>query len=276
MQLIELDAPICEAVPHILKRPLLYVNPSDSLLEVATFLAVGPQIYVDGLVVLDGYKSVGTIGGQHLIKHILDRQESWLNEKASGIMSNVDSSLEADAPLSTALDVFAKTRFAFSPITMNGKVVTSLSLRDLLKVIENAKSGKTIAADKLSSPLVCIDIDKSIGDALQVMLQKSIRNLAVRNRNGETMPAIVNDRKILEFLASHEGRRIMASISGGFEGLLKTSIGVLDLLDAKIIRCSLPINIVAKLFDINTPCMLFDDSIVTPWDIVMKGFRGLK
>lgn len=53
MQVIELNTTttISNAVPHIFKRPLLTVNPSDTLLQVATFLAIGHRIYVDGLVV---------------------------------------------------------------------------------------------------------------------------------------------------------------------------------------------------------------------------------
>ena len=48
-----LNKPIKEAVPHIFKRPLLSVGPSDSLLHAGTFLALWSQIYIDGLVVLD-------------------------------------------------------------------------------------------------------------------------------------------------------------------------------------------------------------------------------
>ena len=77
MQLTELEKPISDIVPHILKRPLLSVSPADSLLQVGTFLAIGPQIYVDGLVVLDGQKPVGRIGGEHIIQYILGHQR-WL------------------------------------------------------------------------------------------------------------------------------------------------------------------------------------------------------
>ena len=34
------------------KRPLLFVYPDTSLSEVITFLAIGPEIYVDGVVVI--------------------------------------------------------------------------------------------------------------------------------------------------------------------------------------------------------------------------------
>jgi predicted transcriptional regulator len=272
----ELDAPIIEAVPHIFKRPLLYVSPSDYLLQVATYLAIGPQIYVDGLVVLDGHKAVGTIGGQHLIKHILYLQEKWLDEKASDIMIKINSSVEAGAPLRTVLNIYSKTRFAFCPIAVNDKVAASLSLRDILKVVERSKLD--ISANKLSSPLTYISKDASIGNALEMMLEKGIRNLAILQGNSKEITSIVNDRKILEFLVSHDGRHMLALASDdGFEGLFKVKISVLDMLAAKIISHDLPANSVAKLFDINTPCLILDDdSIVTPWDVVMKGFEIVK
>ena len=71
MQLTELERAISDIVHHIFKRPVLSVSPADSLLQVGTFLAIGPDIYVDGLVVLDGQKPVGRRGGQHII------QDTW-------------------------------------------------------------------------------------------------------------------------------------------------------------------------------------------------------
>ena len=61
MQLTELERPISDIVPHIFSRSVLSVRQADSLLQVGGFLAIGPDIYVDGLVVLDGQKPVGRI-----------------------------------------------------------------------------------------------------------------------------------------------------------------------------------------------------------------------
>ena len=110
MELSELERPISDVVPHIFKRPVLSVNSSDSLLEVATFMAIGPQIYVDGLVVLDAQKPVGRIGGQHIIQYIVQHQNGWLQSSASQIMSRSPSVVEASEPLSVAVDIFNKTR----------------------------------------------------------------------------------------------------------------------------------------------------------------------
>jgi hypothetical protein len=41
-----------EVFSDSVKRPILFVHPDAKLLEVATYLAIGPEIYVDGLVVI--------------------------------------------------------------------------------------------------------------------------------------------------------------------------------------------------------------------------------
>lgn len=137
MQPATTNKPIRETAPHIFKRPLLSVRPSDSLLQVGTFLALGPQIYVDGLVVLnDNNEAGGTIGGRHIAEYISYHQKSdWPAASESDIMTRFNSTVEAGHPLTVALDIFAKTEFAIVPATSDNSVVTSLSVHDLLKII---------------------------------------------------------------------------------------------------------------------------------------------
>jgi CBS domain-containing protein len=261
---IGLEKPISEVVPSIFKRPLLFVGPSDSLLQAATFLAIGPQIYVDGLVVLEDTKAVGAIGGRHVIEYILYHQDSWRHGTASSVMSQLQTPVRGNDALQVALDVFKKTGFAFVPITIEEKVVTSLSLRDLLKPVAASRLDKTV--EGLSSTPISAGSDTSIGSALEIMLEQNVRNLIVKDNDRTT---ILNDRKILEFLLSHEGASALTSRHS--KGLFEIKVGALELLAAKHIKQDTSVSTAAELLtDLNTPCLLVDDSIVTPWDIIMK------
>ena len=131
MKPTEAEGKIAKLVPHIFRRPLLYVAPTDSLLKVGTFLAIGPQIYVDGLVVFDDQNNeipVGRIGGQHIIRYIMQNRDNdkWFEASASQIMHDAPSVVNAEDPLDVALDVFGMTKFAFVPVAINDRVVTSL------------------------------------------------------------------------------------------------------------------------------------------------------
>jgi predicted transcriptional regulator len=268
MQITEVEKPVIDIFPHIFRRPLLSVSPNDSLLQVATFLAIGPQIYVDGLVVLDGQNAVGRIGGQHIIQYILEHRVDWFDGAASKIMSHAPFVVEASDPLSVALDIFNKTRFAYVTIALEGRIATSLSIRDVLRVLAR-KLATPIG--EVSSPLISVKYNTSIKEALELMLEKGIRNLGVKNENGNEI-GIINDRKILEFILSYEGRRIMT----GSMGLDAVSLDLLEIATApKHVKVSIPTCVAAEyLSDINNPCLLLsNDRIVTPWDVVMKGIR---
>ncbi len=188
------------------------------------------------------------------------------------VMSRFEHVVQADYPLSVALDIFDKTGFAFVPITIKQSIVTSLSIRDVLRVAIASKLETPI--DRMSSSLVAVKSNTSIGDALEIMLEQGIRNLIIKDNNFNT--GILNDRKILEYLLSYGGRETV--LSQGLDGLFKTQVNILDLAAAKSVNRDTPAGLAAELLlDLNAPCLLLDNgSIVTPWDVVMKGLRKSK
>jgi len=74
-----LDIQIKNAAPHIFRRPFLFVESNTRMLQIATLFAIGPQIYVDGLVVVsDNVKGqrtrpIGRISSKHIISNILEQ-----------------------------------------------------------------------------------------------------------------------------------------------------------------------------------------------------------
>ena len=105
------------------------------------------------------------------------------------------------------------------------------------------------------------------------MLKKKIKNLVVSpagdydNNNGNY---IVNDRMILEYIFSYEGRKIMTQ-GVGATALDNVSLNSLDMMVASSISENQTIGKTATMLrDINTPALLLKNNIVTPWDVVMK------
>ena len=310
------DIKIKDAAPHIFTRPFLFVEPNTRMLQIGTFLAIGPQIYVDGLVVISendkGQRSrpVGRIGCKHIISKLLDSDyPDWLETKASQIMDSTLGALEMDSTLSSALEVFDKTRFAFAPIVANRDnerdgeigssslvVTAALAIRDILPLI--AKANITIPIKKISSPLVSVDGNTSIINALSYMIRTGIRNIGINEdvsihddansgviKDGvKSKPVrIINDRKILEFLFSHKGREILHK--NGIAGLGDINIiNHLDIISMARVKSKTIVSKAAELLmDIRTPCLILegnkgeedtDHYIVTPWDVVMKTLKS--
>lgn len=259
-----IDITIRDSVPQIFKRPYLSVLPDTTLMQIAPFMAIGPQIYVDGLIVLEGEIPIGKISSKQILLAIMNsKYPDWLKKTALQIMDTSEISLEMDYPLSRAIDIFNQTSFAFIPITKSGLVVTSLSVRDVLPVIMTTTFQGTLK--DIASPLVLISKRTNLKVALNLMFQKKIRNIIVESNNGY---GIINDRKILEFLFSQNGRKIMDMNSLGIQAV---EIDLVDKLSAMRVSDTTTVSKAAELLtDINTPCVLLNKSIVTPWDIVMK------
>lgn len=259
-----IDITIRDSVPQIFKRPYLSVLPDSTLMQIAPFMAIGPQIYVDGLIVLEGEIPIGKISSKQILLAIINsKYPDWLKKTALQIMDTSEISLEMDYPLSRAIDIFNQTSFAFIPITKSGLVVASLSVRDVLPVIMTTTFQGTLK--DIASPLVLISKRTNLKVALNLMFQKKIRNIIVESNNGY---GIINDRKILEFLFSQNGRKIMDMNSLGIQAV---EIDLVDKLSAMRVSDTTTVSKAAELLtDINTPCVLLNKSIVTPWDIVMK------
>ena len=295
-----LGIPIKDAAAHIFRRPYLVVKPTVRMLQIATFLAIGPQIYVDGLVVInESKKLIGRISSKHIISNILRTgYPDWLEITAEQIMDDFAGTVDMNSPLDKALEVFDKTRFAFVPITAKddsgggrsseaAEVVASLSIRDILPLI--AKDNIDRPIKDLCSQLISVDKNTSIRNAIDFMMKQGIRNIGIKedvknddesssNSNTKTkLLRIINDRKILEFLVSHNGRKIMQT--NGVTGLADVDIiNHLNMISAKKVRYDTTTSEAAELLmDIRNPCLILeeddekkDNSIVTPWDIVMK------
>jgi predicted transcriptional regulator len=299
-----------EVFNESINRPFLFVYPDSILLEPATFLAIGPEIYVDGLVVVaelkkDGKKiqtPIGSIGGRDVLSSILGGdynhlEDFFLHMTASQIMVEMTESdwVELKSQLSKVIDIFKRTRFAFVPIVgtagedNNNKPTTvgALTIRDFLPLIVNKKicvdldeNNNEVAIDQFSSPLIFVNKNTTIRNAIMVMMNKGIRNIGIEDRNHDCiagtnegnrkvkrpkLPCIVNDRKIMEFLLSHKMRKMVKMSLG--------TISDLDTIQIQEVRNDITVREAAQyLTNVKNHCLFLEgkDSIITPWDLVMR------
>jgi predicted transcriptional regulator len=307
------DIQIKNAAAHIFRRPFLFVESNTRMLQIATFLAIGPQIYVDGLVVVSDddkgqrTRPIGRISSKHIISKILESNyPDCLETKASQIMDSTVEALEMDSTLSRTLEIFDKTRFAFAPIVANRDnerkgeidsspmvVIAALAIRDILPLIAKAKL--SIPIKKISSPLVSLNGNTSITNALSYMIRTGIRNIGINEdvsihdaTDGDIedgrkskLLRIINDRKILEFLFSHNGMEILRK--NGTTGLGDINIiNHLDIISIAQVKSNTSVSKAAELLmDIRNPCLILKSNekeeehnyIVTPWDVVMKTLK---
>ena len=72
-----LDDSVIDVFPEIFERPFLFVYSNTKLIELSTYLAIGPQIYADGMLVFQQQKegeNQQKVGGGAMISH---RTNKW-------------------------------------------------------------------------------------------------------------------------------------------------------------------------------------------------------
>lgn len=297
-----------EVFKDSVKRPFLYVYPDTKLLEITTFLAIGPEIYVDGVVVVteerhNGEKiqaPVGMIGGRNVLQYMLEstfdpKKDFFSALTASQIMIEMTQSdlAELESSLNKIIDIFGRTRFAIVPVMSTIKeynvskpaMIGTLTIRDFLPLIVDKKihfnhGGNGGIINQISSPIVSVSGDTSIKDAISIMVNKGIRNIGIRNcdqkqgneyerkantKKSSKIACIVNDRKIMEFLLSHN-RRVKSNP-------IFNSVSDLDTIQIPTTRSDITIIEAAQyLMDIKNQFLVLEgnERIVTPWDLIMK------
>lgn len=151
-----LDTPVSNVFPYVFERPILFVYSDTKLVELASYLALGPQIYADGLLVMQQHgnkkqdnfqgesgiakqKVIGQIGSKHIISHILESHPvSYRNflhtTTAFELMDSVSDNeiIEPSSPISRVIELFKAKKFAFVPIvskiTVSAKNISNPSI----------------------------------------------------------------------------------------------------------------------------------------------------
>lgn len=88
-----------------------------------------------------------------------------------------------------------------SVIVMSGGAPSGMvTERDIVKsIVKDRKDPMKIKAQEImSSPLVAIDVDKTVRDAIEMMRNKNVRRLAV-TKNGRLV-GIISERRVLDAL----------------------------------------------------------------------------
>lgn len=141
------DNDIISIFPDIMNRSNLSVSTNASLFQIATFFAIGPNIYANGIVVTDRFSNhtkstkennstedntndesvVGIVGGKDVILNIINPQlfepKSYYpaclyEKKGINIMRKIvnDEIVGINTTLNEILEIFRRTKFAFIPI----------------------------------------------------------------------------------------------------------------------------------------------------------------
>ena len=164
-----------------------------------TWVATGMLIqqlesFTDSVVVRDNNKPIGIVGGKDIISPLAKDPNSNLfyYTMVEDIMEKRFPILSPQSKLEELIEFWKDTRRAFAAIPNEFSDYSALSAKKMLEIGKRCRTDLSVS-DMPEKKLITFSRNLTIGDVLNLMLEKNIRRLMLENSND-----FINDRIILQ------------------------------------------------------------------------------
>ena len=212
---------------------------------------------VDTLVVTEGIKPVGIIGGYEILSYLRKNptRNAYLEHKISDIYFKHIPNVDKKSTLLELIENWRGTRRAFSVVQNEPKGFFSISARKMLEIGKQFRSGIYIS-DIPKKKIITFKGNENMGEIIELMLKHNTRKLVLENSN-----QFISDRIIISKIS-------MIAKFHDIDDFLDIPINQFDFEYAKEITTDLSLNQICLIMDkMDHPCILYQDSIITAWDI---------
>jgi len=259
---------IREAFPKIFERAYPAVDPTTPILSVLPLLRFH-EIDVLPLSFDAVRRQKGVFGFSCLARLIKVRPEgigSFLRRPCE-VVSEPLTTIRADRSLSSLLNVFLRRRFGFARVLESRGVGALLTLTDVLGLYEGGTLRSSLTLEDVGSAAFSMPGESTVREVLVEMFERRIRRVFVSGTN-----EFVWDRNIIEHLFSPA---VLARVAlRESEDILEIPISGIGARTAKDVEGRLPIREAAALLEVEPgQCLVFNEKVVTPWDVVMKPWK---
>lgn len=228
-----------------------------------TWVATGMLVqqlesFTDAVVVRENDKPIGIVGGKDVIVKLVEEPTSALfyKTKVEDIMEKRWPTVSKETKLRELIEFWKKTRRAFAAIPNEFSDYSAISAKKLLEVGKKINTNTTIS-ELPEKKLLTFTNQSTIGDVLNLMLEGNTRRLILENST-----KFINDRIILQKISEE------LKYLEGVNDFLSFPISEFRLEEIKTISENLTISEVSKMmYEMEHPCVIFGDKIITPWDI---------
>jgi CBS domain-containing protein len=217
------------------------------------------ESFTDSLVVTEGdEKPIGVIGGKEVIENIFENQSSDFFDKTT-VEQVSDKNLIIISEKTTLMELLEKwkqTRRAFSIIPNHLGGYSAISGRKLLEIATNCITDVTIS-ELPKKEIITFNRTDTMKDVISLMLQHNTRRLVLKNTN-----MFISDRLIIQTIAQKFDFFRNAKF---LNHLIAESF---NLEEAKQISKDMNLVEISKMMSVMIhPCIIFQDHVITPWDI---------
>ncbi len=230
-----------------------------------TWVATGMLVqqlesFTDAVVVRENDKPIGIVGGKDIIVPLVDRPNSSLfyDTKVEDIMEHRFPTVTKKSNLKELIEFWKQTRRAFAAVPNEFSDYSAISAKKMLEIGMKIKTEISIS-QLPRKELATFEEKDTIGDVLNSMLKINARRLVLSNSN-----KFINDRIILQKITD-ELKCLKET-----ENFMDLPIKEFNFEEVTIISDDLTIQEISKiLYKMEHPSALYQDQIITPWDICL-------
>jgi hypothetical protein len=256
---------VIEAVPWAFRRAYPKLDPRTPIIAALSLLRYHE---VDALPLslssdlpgraLSGYSCLTRLLA--LAPHGLD---NFLEEPCGSACEPL-TTIGAEEDVASILDEFQRTRFCYAEANAGGGRTALFGLFDFLDLYEQGVFGTRLGLGDVASPIVSMEGAESLRSALGVMFGRRHRRVFLTGTAN-----YIWDYSILEHLVSPKA--LIPRADQPLSNVLEAPISEIEPAVAVRVSDGLSLKDAARgLKKGRGTCLTFGDSVVTPWDVVMK------
>jgi len=227
---------------------------------------------IDGLAIVDNQKLIGELKFSDILKYIYPLRDSQktptdlLNVDILEIANRHPNIIKSSDRIKDVLNRIELTRLGIIHVVSDGDYVGSVSLHDFLECIANKKLDCDVDMRKIySKPLVTVEKDATLNHIIKTMMDNNVRRVLL-DHDGKYF--IIDDRDVSNMIFS------VNFSHKPFSEIFNNHMIVEDPIKKVEESKGLLSDIAQMIIDSEKKCLLVDNgSIITPWDVVVKGLK---
>lgn len=204
--------PTVTMVDRVMVSPILTIAGDRSMLDASHVMETN---HVRHLCVVESGEIVGIISVRDLVRSFVDAESGPVCElnkvyrPLSVLMATTLATIHSEASLLAAAQLMREKRIGSLLTIEAGEIVGIVTERDLVRkgMASNRDAGSTNVSAVMSSPLLSIDINRTIHDASKMMDEQSVRHLVV-TENGKIV-GVLSVRDLVKMVSARDRPRFL-------------------------------------------------------------------
>ena len=252
--------PLSELLQHSLtSTPCVNVRKNAKVKLVTGMLVQYLETFTDSVLVRDGTKPIGMIGGREIIQGVYKNPTSDFFEmkQVEDITDSHLSIVVPDITLEDLITIWKSRGRAFAVIDGGNDDYSVISVKKLLEIGINNNVDSYIS-EIPKKRIVTFASDATFGDVIKMMLENKTRKIMLEGTN-----QFINDRIIIETIEKFDYLL-------GQDNFLDIPVSVASLEDAKVVTSDLSLTEISKtMYDMSQPLIIHENRVISPWDVCM-------